>query len=300
MTASVLLYYHFATIAHPEEFAAQHLAFCKANNILGRILISSQGINGTCAGAPEDIDRYKTFVRHIPGFSKIWFKEHQANKNPFRKIFVRPKPELVAFNCLNPDPAKGGKHITPKQFNELYEEHKDDDNLIVIDMRNSIEFEVGHFDRALNPGVRHFRDVPEIMDKFENAKDKVVVMYCTGGIRCELATPFFKEQGFKEVYQLEGGIYNYCTQYPDGHFRGDVYVFDDRTSIHFTKDGVKTWEDTPRDRIISSCHFCKDICNRVVNDESTGGRDLIICCGSCDKERDISRVRSRSELGLRQ
>ena len=181
MVLKVLLYYHFVPVSNPEEFATHHLAFCRSSNILGRILVSPQGISGTCAGVPEDIERYKTFVRHIPGFKKIWFKEHTVKENPFKKIFVRHKTEMVAFNNISVDPKKGWKHISPSKFNELYEKHKADDNLVIIDMRNDIEFQVGHFENAINPKVKHFRDVPGVIGSFEHAKDKTVVMYCTGG-----------------------------------------------------------------------------------------------------------------------
>jgi len=289
MEYKVLLYYHFAPIKDYKEFSVHQLAFCKANNILGRILVSEQGINGTCAGSIEDIERYMKYVRALPGFKKIWFKEQIVSENPFTKIFVRHKKELVLSNEMLVNPSEGN-YITPKAFNKLYEKKKDD--LVIIDMRNEIEYQVGHFENAVNTGVKHFREVPVIIDKFKHAKDKTIVMYCTGGIRCELATPYFKKKGFKKVYQIKGGIYNYCEQYPEGYFKGDCYVFDDRLSLNFDKDGIKTWEETSVDRIISNCNFCNEKCNRIVNNEGMDdGRDQVICCDSCDTKLDISRVR---------
>jgi len=295
MTYKVLLYYHFNKIENPKEFASQHLAFCKASNILGRILISTQGISGTCAGTKEDIDKYKIFVHAIPGFKKTWFKEQEVEELPFSKIFVRHRDELVGFNNKEVDLEKGAKHISPEKLNILYEEHKHDDNLVIIDMRNDIEFQVGHFEGAINPGVNQFREVPKIMPKFKDAKNKTVVLYCTGGIRCELITPYFKEQGFKEIYQLKGGIYNYCNTFPNKHFKGDCFVFDKRMSVNFSEKGLRSPEEVPQDQIISLCKFCKEKSNRIVNEETTGGRDLVICCHSCDKQLDISRPRAAEE-----
>lgn len=298
MSTKVLLYYHFSPIKDPEEFANHHLAFCKTNGLKGRILVSKQGINGTCAGRADSIERYKEYVRLLPGFKKIWFKEHEAKENPFKKMLVRHREKLVAFNKIEVDPEEGGKHISPEKLNELYSQNPDD--LVIIDMRNDIEYKVGHFQGAINPEVKHFRDVPKVMEKFKDAKDKTVVMYCTGGVRCELATPFFRKQGFKKVYQLNGGIYNYCQKFPKGKFKGDCFVFDERMSINFTEDGVKTWKETPKEEIVSDCEFCGEKSNRVVNDESKGGRELVICCESCDRKLDISRPRTNEEYAAQQ
>jgi UPF0176 protein len=286
MKYKVLLYYHFAPIKDAEEFARQHRAYCLAHGILGRILVSPQGLNGTCAGTVEAMDKYMEFVRHIPGFKKTWFKENLVDKIPFTKIFVRPKTELVAFNDIPINPQHGGKHISPTKLNNLIKEKGDD--LIIIDMRNEIEYRVGHFKNAISTPVKHFRDLPQVMDQFKDVKNKTVVMYCTGGIRCEIASPYFKKNGFDEVYQLDGGIYNYCTQFPNKYFEGDCFVFDERMSVHFLPGGPVTWDKAPEESIISTCDFCSEKSNRIVNDERGGRHTLVVCCESCDEALSVS------------
>jgi UPF0176 protein len=281
----VLLYYQYETITDPEAWVEQHQDFCVHHNILGRILIGKEGINGTCAGSEQAIQKYKTFVHSLPGFENILFKEHEVEKNPFKNLQIKCRKEIVTLG-VTADPSKG-KYITPKEVNETQEE------IIFFDVRNNVEWQVGRFPNALHPHIEFFRELPEKIDSYTHLKDKPIVLYCTGGIRCEKAYDLFKKKGFVNVKQLKGGIYNYCMHYPKGLFQGSCFVFDKRMHIRFTENGVT--ETIPEENIISSCDFCGTKSNRIVNDEREKHK-MVICCEHCDKQLDISRVRYKGEI----
>jgi UPF0176 protein len=283
----VLLYYKYHQIEDPEQLVEEHRAFCAEHNIKGRILIAKEGINGTCAGSPEDMEKFKTYVRTIPGFEDMWFKENTTDHQPFPKIKVHFKPELVALKVANLDPEKGGLHLSPEQYHELIGQ----DDVVVFDVRNKIEWEVGKFEGAITTDIKTFRELPDELERkeYEELKNKKILLYCTGGIRCEKATHMFKEKGFTDVNQLNGGIYNYCQQYPDGKFKGTCFVFDDRLQVVWDKNGKDT-NTIPDNKVISYCNICNEKCGRVVNDERIG-HAFIVCCQKCDKTHDVSRVR---------
>lgn len=288
----VILYYHFAKVANPQELVDKTRAFCQEKQLLGRILISEQGINGTLGGSDLAIDAYKKWFSEQPGFEKVWFKEQQVDHNPFPKLAVRKRKELVTLR-RNVDPKDGGKHISPAQVNELAKQ----DNVVFFDARNEIESRVGKFHNAICPDIKTFRELPKALEKYkEELKGKKVIMYCTGGIRCETASVLMKELPVDDVYQIDGGIYNYCTQYPDGLFEGACYVFDDRMQIGFGKQAATLDEEKlSKDKLISECEFCGDKCARVVNDERYLQRVQRVCCKECDKKNDISRLRTKEE-----
>lgn len=285
----ILLYYHFSSINDPEEFKNQHKAFCQVHNLKGRILVSKHGINGTCAGTEEDINAYKQFVHAIPGFEKTWFKEHDIDHIPFPKLKVQHKPELVALkNPLDVDTETNAKHIEPQEFNRFYQEESD--NIVVLDVRNKIESDVGKFKNAIPLNTDHFRETQETLKKLKpQLKNKKVLMYCTGGIRCEIASHLLQDEGITDIYQLNGGIYNYCKEYPDGLFEGTCYVFDDRITVAFNEHGQALHADhIPENKIITYCKFCDKKSARVINDERDGRREQIVCCKDCDEKYKIS------------
>jgi UPF0176 protein len=293
MTTKVLLYYKYAPIKDPQQWVEEHRTFCAEHNLKGRILIAKEGINGTCAGSPDDIEAYKKFVHARPGFEDIWFKENTTDHNPFPKAKVHFKTELVALKVDGLDPEKGGPHLSPEEYHELIGQ----EDVVIFDVRNKIEWEVGKFEGAITADIETFRELPTELDKkkYQDLKDKKVLLYCTGGIRCEKATHMFKEKGFKDVSQLNGGIYNYCQQYPDGKFKGTCFVFDDRMQVAWNKNGTDiTGRDIPSNKIISHCHFCNENSSRIVNDERTG-HILVVCCQKCDEKLDVSRVRYQEE-----
>lgn len=288
----ILLYYKLAPIADPQQFAKEHREFCVKHNLKGRILIAAEGLNGTCAGLPQDADAYMAFVHSLPGFEDTWFKQQYITNQPLRRLHIRVKKEVVALGEDGLDQYEGGIHLSPEQVNVMYEQAQHDDAVVFFDMRSEIEAKVGRFPNAIVPKIRFFRELPQQMVQYEHLKDKKIVMYCTGGVRCEKASKLFRKHGFKDIYEVDGGIYNYCTQFPDGNFKGSCYVFDDRMQVVFDKDGkIELPDHAPAEKIISQCDFCGTSSARVVNDERKAGRVLVVCCQDCDTKHDISRIR---------
>ena len=193
----------------------RHLEFCNANDIKGRIYIGKEGINGTVSGTAENIGKYKSNLTSYPEFSDMWFKEDKADKHAFSKMHVRVKNEIVNSGLNGVSLNNGGKRLKPEELKEFYENGKD---FIIVDARNGYESRIGKFKGAVTPSMKNFREWIDVAEELKEYKDKTVVTYCTGGIRCEKASAYLVEQGFKNVFQLDGGIVNYVKQYPDSYW----------------------------------------------------------------------------------
>ena len=208
MDYRVLLYYNYTTIEDPAAFAKEHLAFCKSIGLKGRILVAEEGINGTVSGTIEATEAYMEHMHADERFKDTWFKIDEAEGHAFRKMFVRPRRELVALNLeddINPHELTG-EYLDPKAFKEALL----DEDTIVLDARNDYEFDLGHFRGAVRPDIRNFRELPQwIRDNKEKFMDKKVVTYCTGGIRCEKFSGWLLREGVENVAQLHGGIAMY-------------------------------------------------------------------------------------------
>lgn len=288
----VLLYYKYLPIQNPEKFTQAHKEFCEKHNLLGRIIIAEEGISGTCAGTIEKVNSYIAYVHSLSGFEDVIFKEHLADSMPFKKLKIRLKKEIVVSRFKDIDLSKRGMYISPEEFNELYEKSKTDNSIVIFDVRNEIESKIGRFKNAITPKIRFFRHLQDILDSYEYLKDKKILLYCTGGIRCEKASSLMIQKGFENVHQLDGGIYNYCKKFPSGNFLGTCLVFDDRMHVYFDENGNAINSDKiPEEKIISYCDFCGIKCGRVVNDERKHERHLVVCCEGCDMKLDVSRVR---------
>ena len=292
----VILYYKYHKIQDPALFVQEQKEFCEKNNLLGRVLIAEEGINGTCAGTPEAIESYMNWMHSLNGFKDLWFKIHDVDYVPFKRLEIRARKEIVALKADTLDAEDCGKHIEPEEANKLWEQGKKDGSVVFFDVRNEIEAKIGKFKNAITPNIEFFRELPAVIDKYADLKDKKVVLYCTGGIRCEKASALFKKKGFKDVSQINGGIYHYCQQFPDKYFEGTCFVFDDRMQIGFEEDGfVEQEQEVPDQKIISSCDFCGTKSKRVVNDERNNGHHLVVCCEECDLKLDISRIRYKKK-----
>lgn len=197
----VLLYYKYTNIEDPVAFSQEHLANCKRIGIKGRILVGKEGINGTVSGTVEQTEAYKDYVHSLPGFEDLWFKEDEEDIMAFKKIFVRPREEIVSLDLeedINPLETTG-EYLDPKAFKEALL----DDDTIVLDTRNDYEYDLGHFRGAVRPDIRNFRELPQwVIDNKEKFMEKRVVVYCTGGIRCEKFSGWLVREGFKDVGQL--------------------------------------------------------------------------------------------------
>ncbi|MGG3453872.1 MULTISPECIES: oxygen-dependent tRNA uridine(34) hydroxylase TrhO [Paenibacillus] len=271
----VLLFYKFVRIEDPAAFTAEHLQYCKELGLKGRILIAAEGINGTLSGTVEQTEKYMNDLRTNPLFADIVFKIDEAEGHTFKKMFVRHKEELVTFRYeeeLDPN-VLSGKRLSPTEF---YEQLQQDD-VIVLDGRNDYEYDIGHFRGAIRPEIDSFREFPEwIRHNLGEHKDKKILTYCTGGIRCEKLTGFLINEGFNDVAQLEGGIVTYGKdpQVNGRLFDGKCYVFDERISVPINR--------TDEDVIIASCHHCGTTHDRYINCPVCNLQ--YVCCEDCEDE----------------
>lgn len=266
----ILLYYCYAKIENPEEYREEHHLFCVKNNMRGRIIISDEGLNGTVSGLKEDCQKYMDYIHVDPRFKKTEFKIDSFDTHAFAKIHVRYKPEIVhsALRHLDPN-VKTGKHLEPKEFKAL----KDQDDVVILDVRSKYEHELGRFKNAITLNIDNFRDFPEKVKALEHLKNKKVLTYCTGGIKCEKASAYLLEQGFEDVYQLHGGIIKYGMEAGGEDFEGKCYVFDNRIGVNV---------NTVNPVVISTCHVCGTHSDRMVNcSNPTCNAHLPICeeCG---------------------
>lgn len=273
----ILLFYKFVQIDNSERVTAEHLAYCKDLGVKGRILIADEGINGTVSGTIEQTEQYMSDLRSNPLFSDIAFKIDPSEGHAFKKMHVKHRQEIVTLRYNKPlDYIENtGQRLAPKQFFEYLQR----DDVIVIDGRNDYEFDIGHFRNAIKPEVETFKDFPQwLLDNLSEHKDKPILTYCTGGIRCEKLSSVLLDQGFKDVYQLDGGIVTYGKD-PEVQgrlFDGKCYVFDDRISV--------TINQTEEDRIIATCKHCNEPSDRYINCTDNVCDERHICCEKCEEE----------------
>ena len=274
----IILYYGFAPVADPKALMLWQRTLCASLNLKGRILISKHGINGTLGGDMEDLKKYVRASKEYPGFGKIDFKWSDGLGDDFPRLSVKVRKELVAFTT--PDEIKveksgvvnGGKHLKPHQVNALVAEKGDE--VVFFDGRNAFEAKIGKFKNAIVPNVETTHDfIAELESgKYDHLKDKPVVTYCTGGIRCEILSAVMINRGFKEVYQMEGGIVRYGEKFRDkGLWEGALYVFDKRMNINFSGEA----------KTIGECEACGGATSSFRNCKSLGCKDLVLLCDSC-------------------
>lgn len=298
MNIHVILFYKFTEIENPEQFALEHLDYCKSRDLVGKVLVAKEGINGSLSGTKEQMESYKSYLTSLEIFSDVRFKEETSTFNPFKKMIVRVKNEIIRMD-KELDLTKTGKYISPEELLDLYESGED---FIMLDTRNNYESRVGKFKNAVTPDIDNFRDFPEALKDFEDKKDRKIITYCTGGIRCEKATAYMLEQGFQDVYQLKDGIINFCQRYPDTIWDGKCFVFDQRL-ISDVDPGGGT---------ISECIWCGGPTDRFANCRLPECDDLVVICESCGQKNNgccskecleeferAGRIKSRERQGYK-
>lgn len=224
---SITACYAFVDIAEDRLRALQDeiRAFGNMRAMKGLVLLAPEGINSTVCGTPEAIAEWKERMRAFNG--DMVFKDSCASPPVFRRWSVKIKPELITFK--QPGIVPGGKHkaLTPHEWKRMMER----EDVVLVDARNAYEVAIGTFRNALNPRLKHFHHFPEAIRALPIPKGKTVMLYCTGGIRCEKAVPAMEALGYANVYQLEGGILAYLERYPDDGFQGECFVFDHRVAV---------------------------------------------------------------------
>lgn len=268
---TILLFYKYIHIQYPKRVLKWQQKICTDLGLKGRILLAHEGINGTVGGSTEHINHYKELMHKHELFGDIDFKESAGSAQDFPRMQITIRPEIVSLGIdpttLTPD--NGGLHLTPKETHHLLQENPND--LVILDARNTCESQVGAFIGAIKPNIANFREFPDYIDQHADVfKDKQVLLYCTGGIRCERASAYVKEHTqAKKVYQMEGGIHRYTQEYPDGFFRGKNYVFDRRIALRITPD------------ILAKCSLCQQPSDDFTNCINTKCNNHFICCNNC-------------------
>jgi len=268
---TVCALYKFVRLENFEALKAPLLNFMEANEVKGTLLLALEGINGTITGSQAAIDKVLDFLRQDERLAEVSFKVSFHENNPFQRTKVKLKKEIVTMGVEGIDPNQVvGTYVKPQDWNALIS----DPEVILIDTRNDYEIEIGTFENAVNPNTTSFREFPAyVKDNLDKNQHKKVAMYCTGGIRCEKSTAYLKEQGFEDVYHLEGGILKYLEEVPakETMWQGECFVFDGRVAVnHDLEQGQYdqcfacrypiTEEDKDNEHYIKgvSCHRCFD------------------------------------------
>ncbi|WP_150307298.1 oxygen-dependent tRNA uridine(34) hydroxylase TrhO [Planctomonas psychrotolerans] len=274
----ILLYYVFTPLADPEAIRLWQHTLCESLGLRGRILISPDGINGTVGGDLDAVKKYLRRTREYGPFAALDPKWSEGTGNDFPRLSVRVRDELVSFGA--PDELRvdedgvvgGGRRLSPTELHELVARRGDE--VAFFDGRNSFEAAIGRFRGAVVPDVTSTRDFVAELDsgRYDHLKDRPVVTYCTGGIRCEVLSALMVNRGFGEVYQLEGGIARYGQAFGDrGLWEGSLYVFDNRVSVPFSADAVA----------IGVCHRCGGNTGDMHNCDVAGCREQLVTCAGC-------------------
>ncbi len=285
MDTTVIAFYKFFTLAREAVPVAREtlLSAAKGTSVRGLILVSEEGINGTIAASAEDIARYKDVLEGIAG--QLTYKESQALSQPFKRFIVKIRKEIVAIGdpSMHPTSAKDSSHISPDEWDTMIESG----DAVIIDTRNDYETAIGMFEGAIDPHIKTFQEFPAYIQKASIPKEKTVLLYCTGGIRCEKAVLAMKKEGYPHVYQLHGGILQYLKERKGGKFWGECFVFDHRVAVDAALRPSEKY---------ALCPHCGDpgdiriTCERC----SSAGTVCKRCVRACSKDCAYHLARSRN------
>jgi len=272
-----LLYYCYSRIEDAEQFASNHLQFCKSLNLVGRIIVADEGLNGTVSGTVESCRIYMNTLHADPRFSKIDFKIDDVEEPSFIKMHCRYKAEIVHSGLrdpgiINPE-KKTGIHLEPADFVKM----KDDQDVVIVDVRSNYEHSIGRFKNAVTFDIENFRDFPAMINELAQYKDKKIVTYCTGGIKCEKASALLLHEGFENVYQLHGGIIKYGKEAGGEDFEGKCYVFDNRVAVDV---------NTVKPVVISTCRNCGAHTSKMINCANPECNEHFTQCDACGEKLD--------------
>lgn len=268
----VLAYYCFTAIDDPYLEVSRHQEFVRDKDIKCRVYLSHEGINGQMSASEADSKAYQEWLKSDPRFKDVVFKVHSHHEHVFPRATIKFRNQLVAID-EKVDMALTGEHVPPKQWKEMLE--KRDEKTLLLDVRNDYEWEIGHFEGAKLPELETFRKFPEYARELKDKcdpKETKVMMYCTGGIRCELYSALLKKEGFEQVYQLDGGIIGYGLEEGHDKWRGKLFVFDDRLAVPI---------DEKTEEIISHCSHCGTATDVYYNCANMDCNELFLSCPEC-------------------
>ncbi|RKQ36804.1 oxygen-dependent tRNA uridine(34) hydroxylase TrhO [Kocuria tytonis] len=274
----IVLFYVFTPLADPEAVKLWQLTLAQRCGVKGRIIVSEQGINATVGGDIHDVKAYVRGLREYAPFKDADVKWSDGAGDDFPRLSVKVRPELVTFDA--PDVIRvtergvvgGGTRLLPDELHELVAQRGED--VVLLDGRNELEARIGRFRNAVVPRAQTTRDLLAELDSgaYDHLRDKAVVTYCTGGVRCEVLSVLLRNRGFRDVYQLDGGIVRYGEAYGStGLWDGSLYVFDRRMHVEFSPDA----------RSLGTCVQCGEPTPRFVNCADQDCRRLFLCCETC-------------------
>ncbi|MEM6642030.1 MAG: rhodanese-related sulfurtransferase [Bacteroidota bacterium] len=285
----ILLYYCYTAIEDPDEFRVEHHRLCLNLSLRGRIIVASEGLNGTVSGTENNCKKYMQTVLADPRFAKTEFKIDIDNKPAFEKLHVRVKPEIVKSDLPGIDPnKKTGAYVEPEEFASILKESPQD--TVILDVRSNYEHHIGKFKNAVTLDLDNFRDFPEKITELQAFKDKKIITYCTGGIKCEKASAYLLDQGFENVHQLHGGIIKYGLEAGGEDFQGKCYVFDGRivqdvNSVNPTVISRCFVTGEPSDRMVNCAN---PHCNKHIPMSEKGAEVYKGCCSEeCMDHPDV-------------
>lgn len=275
----IIIFYKYTPIADPKAFMSWHKACCAELSLSGRVLIAKEGINGTMEGTTAHLAVYEKLMHAQDGstgtfgnFSDVWFKHSRGTGDAFPKMKIKVRNEIVTLGLgeeedVNPNEITG-THVTPTEIKKWIE---NGEQFEIIDMRNDYEYKVGHFAGSINPNLENFRDLAKATPELDALKEKKVLTVCTYGVRCEKASGYLKKKGFKDVYQLDGGIGTYMKAFPGEDFLGSLFVFDNRMLERFTDDYT----------VVGLCESCAQKSEQYSNCALPECHKKIIVCIEC-------------------
>jgi UPF0176 protein len=266
----VLLFYKYVTIENPEELKGYFRTLCEKYELLGRTIVAAEGINSTLEGTVENTESFLKEFLVDPRFSDMHIKRSAGTGDSFPRLSVKVRNEIVGTRFPKEiDPrVQTAPHMSAEELHALYEKQED---FIVLDMRNSYEYESGHFENSIDPGMDASRQLPEVLEKLDVNDDKKIVTVCTGGVRCEKMAAYLVHKGFKNVHQLDGGMHTYMEKYPEGHFKGALFTFDNRLVMDF---GGKR-------EIVGKCKRCSAPNEQYQNCANAECNMLFLICNNC-------------------
>jgi UPF0176 protein len=276
MDYRVLAFYCLADIDEPHGEVQRHQQFFSTRDLKGRIYISEQGINGQMSGSIPHAEEYMQWLKSDARFAKVSFKIHRHFEHAFPKATIKYRRQLVAMD-LDVDLKQRGEPVTPSQWKEMLKSR--DEDTLVLDVRNDYEWKVGHFEGAELPPLEAFRQFPLYAKELKVARDPKktkVMMYCTGGIRCEFYSAVMKKEGFEQVYQLDGGVIQYGLDEGQDQWEGKLFVFDDRLVVPISEE---------RALPISCCLHCEASEDTYYNCANMDCNELFVCCPKCIQEK---------------
>tara|TARA_Y100000996_G_scaffold359972_1_gene302188 strand:+ start:217 stop:1158 length:942 start_codon:yes stop_codon:yes gene_type:complete len=298
----VAAFYAFADLLNLEELQRTFAYFLKKEDIKGTVLLAHEGINGTIAGTEAGIDRFKNFLKLNKLYESQNFKTSACKEDPFPRLKVKLKDEIVSIGNELADPTKiVGEYVQPEDWNSLISQ----EDVLVLDARNTYEFSIGTFEKSIQPETTNFREFPDWLEDLESSgvnKNNKVAMFCTGGIRCEKASSLMKAKGFKNIYHLQGGILNYMEKVDaeDSLWKGECFVFDDRVALNHNLE-VGSYD---------MCHGCR----MPITDEDKLEEEYVrgVSCPNCFNEKtpdqkkryadrqkqvDLAKLRNEKHIG---